>query len=70
MLQSLTEWLEGWSLCLGEMNYLRTGYKTEGLLDVHIVTDEDIAAQKPFAAKIGAVTDAAGPLPVGTSVPG
>ena len=36
-------WLEGWSLCLAEMNYLRTGYRTDGLLDVHLVTDEDIA---------------------------
>ena len=36
-------WLEGWSLCLSEMNYLRTGYKTEGLLDVKIVTDADFA---------------------------
>ena len=28
-------WLEGWSLCLAHMNYLRTGYRTDGLLDVH-----------------------------------
>ena len=46
-------WLDGWSLCLGEMNYLQTGYKTGGLLDVHIVTDEDIAKNTSWAAKIG-----------------
>jgi len=46
------------------VNYLRTGYKTDGLLDVHIITDEDIAGQDPFAMKIGAVTDAARPLPL------
>ena len=53
-----------WSLA--EMNYLRTGYRTEGLLDVHYVTDADIAGgTNPFAAKIGAVTDAARALPLG-----
>ncbi|MGE5357960.1 MAG: PEP/pyruvate-binding domain-containing protein [Bacteroidales bacterium] len=55
-------WLDGWSRCLGEMNFLRTGTKSEGLLDVHIVTDTDIANHTSFAAKIGAVTDAARPL--------
>ncbi len=44
------------------MNYLRTGYKTDGLLDVHYVTDEDIAARTSWASKIGAVTDPARPL--------
>ncbi|HEY3296351.1 MAG TPA: PEP/pyruvate-binding domain-containing protein [bacterium] len=62
--QMLEEWLEGWSLCLDEMNYLRTGYRSGKLLDAHIVTDQDIAARGPFAAKIGAVTDAARPLPL------
>ena len=37
----------------------RTGYRTDGLLDVHFVTDEDIAAHTSWAVKIGAVTDAA-----------
>ncbi|MDD3642515.1 MAG: PEP/pyruvate-binding domain-containing protein [Candidatus Krumholzibacteria bacterium] len=57
-------WLEGWSLCLDEINYLRTGYRTGGLLDVHFVTDGDIAARSSYAVKIGAVTDAARPLPM------
>lgn len=57
-------WLEGWSLCLDEMNYLRTGYRAGGLLDVHLVTDEDIANKTSFAVKINAVTDAAQPLPL------
>jgi len=58
----LLVWLEGWSLCLDEANYLQTGYRSGGLLDVHIVTDEDIAARASYAVKIGAVTDAASPL--------
>ncbi len=62
---ALEHWLEGWSLCLAEMNYLRTGFRSRGLLDVHFVTDEDIAKRTSFAVKIGAVTDAARPLAVG-----
>ncbi|MBN1884765.1 MAG: nucleotidyltransferase domain-containing protein [Candidatus Krumholzibacteriota bacterium] len=60
----LLNWLEGWSLCLDRINYLRTGYRTGGLLDVHIVTDRDIEKRTSFAVKIGAVTDAARPLPM------
>jgi pyruvate, water dikinase len=61
---SLLEWLEGWGLCLSEINFLRTGYRTGGLLDVHLITDEDIAARTSYAIKIGAVTDPARPLPL------
>ena len=61
-LDRLNHWLEGWSYCLSEMNYLRTGYRSAGLLDVHIVSDDDIAAKSGYAAKIGAITDAAQPL--------
>ena len=57
-------WLEGWDLALVHMNYLRTGYHCTGLLDVHYVTDEDIKARTSWAVKIGAVTDAARPLPM------
>jgi hypothetical protein len=67
--QALVLWLEGWSLCLSEMNYLRTGYQSRGLLDVHYVGDADLAAQSSFAAKIGAVTDAARELPLGPRSP-
>jgi predicted nucleotidyltransferase len=61
----LALWLEGWSRSLAEVNYLRTGYKMDGLLDVHYVTDEDIANRSSFAAKIDAITDPARPLPLG-----
>jgi hypothetical protein len=62
--KDLELWLEGWSRCLSEMNFLRTGYKTDGLLDVHVVTDEDIEKHTSYASKIGAVTDPARPLPL------
>jgi predicted nucleotidyltransferase len=58
----LLAWLDGWGRCLAEMNYLRTGLRSQNLLDVHLVTDEDIARRTSYAAKIGAVTDAARPL--------
>ncbi len=64
--EELLHWLKGWSLCLAEMNYLKTGYSSEGLLDVHIVTDEDIAKKTSFAIKIGALTDPAHPLKLKT----
>jgi pyruvate,water dikinase len=64
MLSDMLAWLEGWSLALSEMNYLRTGVKTSGLLDVHVLTDEDLRSPSGYAAKIGAVTDAARPLAV------
>ena len=57
--EKLILWLEGWSLCLDYFNYLKTGYKTGGLLDIHIITDEDIARKSSFAVKIDAITDAA-----------
>jgi hypothetical protein len=65
--EALSQWLSGWSVCLAEVNYLRTGYKTEGLLDVHYVTDAEIASGNSFALKIGAITDAARELPLGES---
>jgi pyruvate,water dikinase len=55
----LMTWFDGWSKCLDEMNYVRTGYRSGGLLDVHLVTDEDIANKTSYAVKIDAVTDAA-----------
>ncbi len=60
--QALLLWLEGWSRCLSEINYLRTGYHTDGLLDVHLITDEDIENKSSFATRINAITDAARPL--------
>jgi hypothetical protein len=67
--EELALWLDGWSRSLAEMNYLRTGYKSDGLLDVHYVTDEDVEQQTSFAVKIGAVTDAARRLRLGGDNP-
>ena len=61
----LLHWFEGWSYCMGELNNMYTGAKRTQLLDVHLLTDEDIAAGAPYAQKINASTDAARPLLIG-----
>ena len=60
----LLMWLDGWSQALAEINKQKTGYDTEGILDVHLVTNEDIKNKTSFAVKIGAISDAAKPLKV------
>jgi len=67
--QLLLNWFEGWSLSLAEMNYLRTGYHVNGILDLHFITDSDIETRSSFATKINAVTDAARPLRLGMEQP-
>ncbi|MCB2218810.1 MAG: nucleotidyltransferase domain-containing protein [Bacteroidetes bacterium] len=60
----LKAWLEGWSLCLSEMNYQKTGFTSEGLLDVHFVTDEDIRNKTSYAVMIGSIENSAHPIKV------
>ena len=63
--RELETWLDGWSQCLAEINYLRTGEQArKGLLDVQIITDQDIALGNSYAMKIDAVTDPAEKLPL------
>ncbi len=52
-------WFGGWSQCLSEVNLSRTGYKTDGLLDLHVITDKDIAEKDSYAVMIGRPTDGA-----------
>ncbi|MBP7508500.1 MAG: nucleotidyltransferase domain-containing protein [Prolixibacteraceae bacterium] len=61
-------WLDGWSLCLGRLNEIRTGTKTDKLLDIHIITDEDIQKRDSYAVKIGSSHDPALPLSLGTEL--
>lgn len=42
----LLTWLEGWSLCLDEMNYMRTGYKSGKLLDIQFASDDEIITKE------------------------
>jgi hypothetical protein len=62
---SFEKWLDGWSLALNEMNFLRTGFRCGRLLDVNFVSSEEISRRDGMAAKIGAITDSARPLKLG-----
>ena len=63
--RELEAWLEAWSLCLGHLNFYRTGSKSPGLLDVHFISDDDVKKKTSYASKINATTDAARPLTMG-----
>jgi hypothetical protein len=60
----LSNWFEGWNQCLMKVNYYNTGHKTENLLDIHYITDDDIEKKTSYAIKIGALTDPARPLQI------
>ncbi len=62
---ALLHWLDGYGLALAKINYLRTGHlSNQGLLDIHLVTDEDIRKKDSFAIKINSVMEPATPLRV------
>ncbi|MDF1610686.1 PEP/pyruvate-binding domain-containing protein [Stygiobacter electus] len=58
-LEQVKLWFEGWSLALSEMNYLRTGIRTNGLLDVHFVTDNEIEEKSGYVEKLNSITQKA-----------
>jgi len=67
--KGLLLWLEGWSISLAEMNYVRTGYRSDGLLDARLISDRDIKNRTGYSVKIASVTDPAHPLPLGSALP-
>ena len=60
----LLAWFQGWSFALAEMNYMKTGYRMDSMLDVHLKTDEDILKKDSFTVKINAVDDPARLIPM------
>jgi pyruvate,water dikinase len=60
-------WLQGWSLSLAEMNYFRTGFHAEGLLEVQYLIDEKIRGEKDVASRIKVASDSVRELPLGTA---
>jgi predicted nucleotidyltransferase len=60
----LKAWIEGWSFCLSEINFRRTGYQTQGLIDLHLITDEDIKNKTSYAVMIGSPYNSAKPLKI------
>lgn len=57
--KELRAWFEGWSYCLSEINFTKTGYKTDGLIDLHIITDKDIEKKSSFAVMINSLYNSA-----------
>lgn len=56
----LTAWIQGWSLCLAEINFMKTEcILPDGLIDLHIITDKEIAKNDSYASMIGAVDNRA-----------
>ncbi len=50
--RELSIWLEGWSLCLDEINYMRTGIKGSGLLDVTYINSQEIGKEEDILEKV------------------
>ena len=48
----LMTWFDDWGKKLAKENKERTGFATDGLLDVHIITDEDIKKKSSWASHI------------------
>jgi hypothetical protein len=57
--KDLNTWLEGWSLSLAKTNFLRTGNRADGLLDIQYLTDEDIAKKNCNAVKLQSIISGA-----------
>jgi hypothetical protein len=64
--KELETWLQGWSQSLAEVNYLRTGFHADGLLELHFLTDEKIRGEKDVALKLRVASDAVRNLPLGS----
>jgi predicted nucleotidyltransferase len=61
----LLAWFRDWDQRLVAENEARTGRRCDTILDLHLVSDEDVARRAGFAVRIGAVDDPAWPLPLG-----
>jgi predicted nucleotidyltransferase len=65
--KELEIWFQAWSLSLAEMVHVKTGYQTDGLLDVHFVTGDDLVGEKPVSAKIKVPPESVRELPLSRS---
>ena len=50
--RELSLWMDGWSLCLDEINYMRTGIKTGGLLDVSFVDNNKVKTEADISKQV------------------
>lgn len=59
----LKSYIKGWSMALSELNESKTGYHIpEGIIDLHIINDEDIRNKDSYATMINSVYNSARPL--------
>jgi hypothetical protein len=65
--KELEIWLRGWSLALAEMNHLRTGLRSDGLLDVHFAGGEQVVDKTSAAAFVKLPPEAIKELPLGNA---
>jgi hypothetical protein len=63
--KELETWLHGWSLALAEANHLKTGIRTDGLLDVHFTTVDHAVDLRAAAALVRLPPEAVRQLPLG-----
>ena len=58
--ESLRWFCEGWGRCLSILNEDKTGYQVKGsLIDLHIITDQDIEKQTSFAVMLESIDNSA-----------
>ncbi len=62
--KELLAWLTGWGECLAMVNSAIVGTNSGNLLDVHLVSDEDIRNKSSFGVMIYSLHDRAKPLKV------
>jgi pyruvate,water dikinase len=63
--KELDTWLRGWSLALAEMNHLKTGIRTDGLLDVRFAEGDQAVDRTSAAALVNVPPEASRELPLG-----
>lgn len=53
-IECLRAWMDGWGLCITELNFIKTGYRSSGgLIDLHVITDRDFQRKTSYAMMIG-----------------
>ncbi len=62
--EDLLAWFYEQSIKIDNENELRTGKKTEGILDVHIITDQDIENKTSWAVHINSLDSPAQKIPL------
>jgi predicted nucleotidyltransferase len=61
--KELKAYIKGWSMALSELNKSKTGYHIpEGIIDLHLVTDDDIKNKDSYATMINSPYNSARPL--------